>query len=561
MRLVLIETSGNQGYIFGSNRLAQNVGASQLVHQCGTDLVSAALDGIPGAQPLVQASGKALVVVPDGDAASQLIWSVTSRALVEAPGVHLAGVSVEYDPDVPGGLMAASRLVHRRFGAARTQVPGPERRFLRLPPVASCTDSHYPASVLAQWPTPHDESVVGEAKRQAALRGFRRMHRALEASAPRLADQVDEATEALDTSSPAYAKKISELEAYFEQTGRDRWIAVVHIDGNGVGKRLSQLDVSDNEEYARRLEGLTSFLSGAADGALEAAVSVVRARRRGGGVVPFLPLVFGGDDTTFICDGADALDATVAYMRAFEALTTDAAVDGPPRHGAKAGIAIVKPHYPFSAAYGLAEELTGVAGQVKAQLGESCSALDFHVLHDASGGDLRAVRERITRREGDVEVRLTAGPYVVSDIELDALGPDERAWAAPRRWEDLVRRVAVLQEEKDGRTVLPNSQVHALRDAINRSVPEAETAYAQQSRRHPGFGALGHSEDELFRTELFGTEHSPGAAGSLVDDDGGGGASVAGPERADGSRLVRVTPALDAMMAADFLAAAPVGRS
>ena len=64
-------------------------------------------------------------------------------------------------------------------------------------------------------------------------------------------------------------------------------------------------------------------------------------------------LVFGGDDVTFVCDGRLGLSLATLYAREFAAETAKRPECGPLT--ARAGIAIVKTHYPFARAYALAD--------------------------------------------------------------------------------------------------------------------------------------------------------------------------------------------------------------
>jgi hypothetical protein len=120
VHLVLVETSGNQNYIFATNKLSENVGASELTARVGTQFVLEAVreaggpglwtdsmsmaevrravrDGarnrpVDGSNPvevILAASGKALLLVREKAVGTRIIRQVTRLALKEAPGLEV----------------------------------------------------------------------------------------------------------------------------------------------------------------------------------------------------------------------------------------------------------------------------------------------------------------------------------------------------------------------------------------------------------------------------------------------------------------------------------------
>ena len=148
---------------------------------------------------------------------------------------------------------------------------------------------------------------------------------------------------------------------------------------------------------------------------LFAAKEMAKRRKNESFTLPILPIVLGGDDLTVVCDGRDALQFTHDFLTQFEnetARTNHELVEAiipqiageaftPKRLSASAGVAIIKPHFPFSAAYDLAEELIVSAKRVKKLVKDPdptkllwpCSTLDFHALTmPAAAGGLPALR-------------------------------------------------------------------------------------------------------------------------------------------------------------------------
>ncbi len=493
MHIVLIETVSNQPFIFGTNKLRENVGASELVLRAGTQFVQEAMDRteVQGVETIHLASGKALLMVETASVGEDLIGHVTRRALEEAPGLGVIGVVGEaFDLD-RDSVHERLRDVHLEHEAFRSHLAGPESRFPRLPFVADCATSGLPASILGHiGPESAELSAVTAAKRRVSTPAFERIQ-----------DR---------TSLEGWPSigSVADLDTIFEDRGEVGWLAVVHADGNGIGRVFQNFDqharargVEHNRSYIEKLGAFSSALDHATEAAFRSALEDVARHVRSRDIVnplPVLPLILGGDDLTLIMDGRLALPFTIAFLRAFE--EESAIVSGwtdLERLTASAGVAVIKPHFPFSVAYDLADDLCRSAKQVKQRVPGSnglaaASAIDYHILHDTSVQDLDRIRARLSSTEDQQEVRLHAKPYVVSDIEaVESLGAGSAAtdWARTRRWCRLMDKVRILRQRDDeGRRNVPRHLLHDLREAMRIGMGSGDARFRLALPRFGGTG-------------------------------------------------------------------------
>ncbi|MER6274445.1 hypothetical protein [Streptomyces sp900105755] len=513
VRLVVFEAWNITRFISVTNKRREIAGASELITYLDRRWVGRALTRIHRGfeagwriedQPveiLESGAGNAKVLVRDGEVARRLVTEVTTAALREAPGLEVCGVVSEpFDWSVGGLLHQALQQAERDLEPVRTALPGPDARFLRLPIVDECATTGLPAESLARQPDGSWEPRSAES--DAKWRAYGKQGEG---------DGLGRLAELAGTQPQQLARVVDRL------SGECDWVGVVYADGNGLGEAFGNFDAcvedGSNRCYADTLRVFSAAVQRSAKDAFAEAVGrleALGARPGRGGPVPVLPLILGGDDLVAVCEGRWALPFAEAYLRAFERLTAEASEISVPlvRRGmgpglsACAGVAIVKPHFPFAAAQNLAFRLMkDEAKQVKEAIrGRPCSAVSFHVLYDSSGADLDRIRDRqqFAGAPDGGEIRLVAQPYVVSDV------PDDHEWAWGRRWRDLERRVAVLAARDDeGERVLPAAQLHDLREALflGRAVADGRFANLRQDYGARGLDELSGTPDSLFWQE------------------------------------------------------------
>jgi hypothetical protein len=497
---VLIETGANQAYIFDTNRLRHAVGASYLVRELGTSWVPGAARA-HGVQMVLAISGKALLLTPDAQAGRAVIGEVSERALRDAPGLQVTGVvGPSFDPGLLWRPVAAkgtataerSPLTHvealadtyELLETARQDRPPPELRDPLLPWFEVCRDSGFPVAGVERHADKSHAAASVLAKSNVRGRARDRMRDLLRD----LPGVVPEDLDALRD---------------------DGWIAVIHADGNGVGQiftdfaaraaRGQEGGALSLDRHAELLKRFTDELEVAAETALGIAVRTVTAGQDARDTI--LAVVIGGDDVTVVCHARFALGLAREFTLAFEELTAAqptvrAIADA--NLTAAAGIAYVKPHHPFSAAYALAEELSVSAKRFKQVDGRAVSAVDLHVAFESTLGDLAGLRARLAAgglpRHG--------GPYVITAPDSPPAG---------------VRDIAELVRTMETVSALSSSMAHDLREGLAMGAEE----YARRlsmAERSPDLPDELRPDDISHLAPVTADEGAPGGTADGQED-------------------------------------------
>ena len=376
MKLVMLETNGNQRFVFSSPRLRENVGASYLITQLA-DWTEQAAKCIDKFGWVSKSSGKVILTVATEDDARKLIGQVTRKAFSAAPGLDVSGVFV--DMCDPGNEVKRPRIsnrdlkeVHRKAAEYALNRPPAQARFSQMPFLQRGRDSALPASSrlgVCDEAKDDRETALSLSSRVCRYRAnnARNQFMSFAREHPDLLERED-----LLVRDPTMLEKMLEQSISSEAAdGRDRIederlskVAVIHIDGNGVGgimrdlvsalKRIPRPDFEEEvrgakdystatEEDApsdalrcflleinRRLKDAMqkSFLTAWLEVAFLAEKESEKEAGAHGkakdekrpdiGAIPVVPVILGGDDATVITDATYALPFTEKFLTAFE---------------------------------------------------------------------------------------------------------------------------------------------------------------------------------------------------------------------------------------------------
>ncbi len=499
--LTALDVTGIQRYIFNSNRLKENVGASELVYRATTRFVFEALPEFNNvkqvdpveldpdktiedleAEVLFAVGGNALIIFKDIMQAHKLVAELSQRLIEEAPGLELTAAHLEFEWEVEPIAQVRKNVLALLQEVKNRQVYS--QPLLGLGVTVACQSTGLPA--VAIHPDKEDENYPVSAEVWAKVE---------------IAEQANNRFKGHIKDDQSVWQEILDKPYYFpmefDDFGRSKddhsYIAVVHADVNGMGKRIDDIfdncqekNLSDREAINTVRKFSDQVGTAARVGLVEMVKTLVNAVDKNkkisgeiplsekkdkngkqiGYYLPFRPLVFGGDDLTFVCDGRLGLSLVETYFKAFEAAIDNKEIT------ACAGVSVVKTHYPFARAYQIAEDL---CAEAKRFVDRKTYGLDWHFAASGLLGKLETIREK--------QYTVDAGKLYMRPVSLTATNGEWRTWENVQQTIETFKNSSAWAEQ--------HNKVMKLRRALRDGQPGVRqflTAYEESQlpqMKHP----------------------------------------------------------------------------
>lgn len=452
--IISIEIGRKQKYIFSSNHLAENVGASIIIRKATEEDAKEYYEKY-NPKVIYEGGGNALYVFVSKQDGIEFSKEYSESVLKSYPGIvlYLVGYELEKNMTVKEGIQHCRILMTEKKNR-QAYIAG----IIDYGKTLHCSVTNLPA-------TNHGSLCLPEEWKEKPLS----KESLIKYKHSRERNRVFEKLEI-----KGYQFPIKE-----DDLGRKReeksYTAVVHIDGNRMGEAFQKFDEKIvqkgnqdieifNQKYIRALGNFSKEIKDKYKEAFKEMVQVLVNNMDKlkseldleEGNLPICPLIIAGDDICFICDGRIGIELARIYLEKIKEKKLNAC----------AGVAIVKSHYPFSKAYKLAEQLCQNAKDFIKE-GEKASYLDWHIEEGELGDSISEIRKENYRAEDGALLYLK--PYKIGEKKSIGEEKSENAFA------NFFDALEIIREKNDNEEIIPRSKIKEFRDISRKG--EKETQY------------------------------------------------------------------------------------
>lgn len=452
--IALWEFSRKQDYVFKSNKLIEAVGASLIIKKFTEDFSEYNLEED---KFIVKGGGKTLYIFDNLEEAENFNKKFSLNILKNFPGLEIFMVIREFDEEKEDGREIISKAYEileskkaSRKNSCHQIAFGLER---------PCESTALPASTyyIQDGIKKYISKEIG-IKREFAQKN---QEKSFESLIPK-------------------GYNLERVTENFVKEEEKSYIAVVHIDGNSMGKKFKTLknkvvpnqgeSLKDfNKRYIKVLKRFSETVNKYYEEAFKYTTEVIKNNEEKlekvtqikGGSFPLRPLILAGDDITYISNAFIGIESAKIFIERLS--KSNVIIEGVElgNLNACAGAAIVKKGYPFIKAYELSEQLCKNAKKVLVEKeGKNLTVIDFHIAQGEIVGDIDYIRKKDYSLK-DKENILTMRPLVVND---------ESEW---RNYENFIyslERINKAIECKD----IGRNKIKALRRELKKGKEAAE---------------------------------------------------------------------------------------
>lgn len=400
--LTILEVSQKQAYIFASNKVKDNIiNSAVIAYVLSEEYIEKVLkpQGYTRDNMVYSGGGHTILEFTSRETSCQMVKALTKQIYCDFEGLEVFAATVPYEKKTVGKnlkylvqtLEQKKSIRASAFKQGSYGIEQPDKNTLK----PHCTDKVSEAKKM----------VEDMEKREAKKEGFY----------------------------PEHSKIAYEFERLGGKKDDTNFIAVVHIDGNGMGKRVEALYKEIDEKglsWQEAKEQLRNFSEGIDKDFKDSYREMVdevsacleseelkKELDLEDGYFPIRHIITAGDDISFVTEGRIGLECARIFIEKLTQKDRKNKVDHA-NYAACAGVCLVHCKYPFFKAYQLAEMLCSNAKAYGAQIspednGSGISSIDWHVEFGELQDTLAEVRSEYVAGDGTV---LYLRPYVITGI-------------------------------------------------------------------------------------------------------------------------------------------------